>query len=72
MGFWMGHASRPDEDEGLAVAPSFLGVVVGFFLFVVVLVILRACNGPLGWKTLWQGWLYIHVVLEGVYIAVFI
>ncbi|HLG60445.1 MAG TPA: IS4 family transposase [Ktedonosporobacter sp.] len=29
----------------------------------------RTCDGPPGWKTLWQGWLYIQTVLEGVHLA---
>jgi hypothetical protein len=30
----------------------------------------RTCDGPPGWKTLWQGWMYVQAVLEGVHLAV--
>ncbi|MBO0793974.1 MAG: hypothetical protein J2P36_23905 [Ktedonobacteraceae bacterium] len=29
----------------------------------------RRCDGPPGWKTLWQGWMYVQAVLEGVHLA---
>jgi hypothetical protein len=29
----------------------------------------RKGDGPPGWKTLWQGWIYIQAVLEGVHLA---
>lgn len=29
----------------------------------------RPCDGPPGWKTLWQGWIYVQAVLEGVHLA---
>ncbi len=29
----------------------------------------RKCDGPPGWQTLWQGWMYIQTVLEGVRLA---
>src|SRR5579883_979767 len=29
----------------------------------------RTCDGPPGWKTLWQGWMYVQAVLEGVHLA---
>lgn len=29
----------------------------------------RRRDGPPGWQTLWQGWLYIQAVLEGVHLA---
>jgi hypothetical protein len=51
----MGYAYRSDEDKDLAVAFCFPDAVVGAmvdFFFVVVLVVLCAYDGPLGWKTL--------------------
>jgi Transposase DNA-binding len=29
----------------------------------------RPCDGPPGWKTLWQGWISVQTVLEGVHLA---
>ena len=29
----------------------------------------RKGDGPPGWKTLWRGWLYVQMVLEGVHLA---
>jgi hypothetical protein len=29
----------------------------------------RRSDGPPGWKTLWQGWLKIQALLEGVHLA---
>jgi hypothetical protein len=29
----------------------------------------RTRDGPPGWKTLWQGWMYVQTVLEGVHLA---
>ena len=31
----------------------------------------RNSDPPPGWQTLWQGWMYIHIVLEGVHLAPF-
>lgn len=31
----------------------------------------RKCDGPPGWQTLWQGWMYIQTVLQGVHLAPF-
>jgi Transposase Tn5 dimerisation domain len=31
----------------------------------------RKRDGPPGWQTLWQGWMYIQTVLQGVYLAPF-
>jgi len=32
----------------------------------------RTCDSPPGWKTLWQGWIYVQTVLEGVHLAGFL
>ena len=29
----------------------------------------RKGDGPPGWKTLWKGWLHLHVLLEGVHLV---
>lgn len=29
----------------------------------------RTGDGPPGWKTLWQGWIYVQTILEGVHLA---
>jgi Transposase Tn5 dimerisation domain len=31
----------------------------------------RKSDPPPGWQTLWQGWIYIQTVLEGVHLAPF-
>jgi len=31
----------------------------------------RKSDPPPGWQTLWQGWMYIQTVLEGVHLAPF-
>lgn len=54
-------AKRPEE--GMS-ANLFWRIVASFGGY-----LNRKCDGPPGWKTLWQGWLYIQAVLEGVHLA---
>jgi Transposase DNA-binding/Transposase DDE domain len=32
----------------------------------------RKSDGPPGWKTLWQGWMYIQTLMQGVHLAAFL